>query len=415
MINKNVIKLIEGGSRFVDENPKIVQSVQKIALYNDEPKLYSYGINFKDKYGEQDDDSVASGVSFYKQKALIKVLGEAIERYALSINNNNNFIEGSFNKLKNLNRNVLDLEEVVSFTGNTKQYLEDLRTKKLHWVAAVSLISNKEIIIPAQLVYVPFTYHSSEPLLRFPISTGAAAGENLDDSIYRGICEIVERDSFMIGYLNKLDLPKIDLNQITDPDIINILSILERYMLDLTIIDTTTDLHIPSFAAIITDNSGLGPAVSVGLKAGFNLKDGIIGAIEEAIMVRTWIRDRFIYANPKYKRKKIISTFEDRAHFWLDKSSIKLLDFWLKGNNLKKINLKNHEIKVLYITLSDKSLNKYGFKVVKVIIPSLQPLHLDEEKPYLGGKRLYSAPVAMGLLKQAKNKNEFNKIPHPFL
>jgi ribosomal protein S12 methylthiotransferase accessory factor len=56
-----------------------------------------------------------------------------------------------------------------------------------------------------------------------------------------------------------------------------------------------------------------------------------------------------------------------------------------------------------------------GFRVVKVVIPNLHPLYLDEKHPYLGGKRLYDVPVKLGFLKNPRKEDEFNKISHPFL
>ena len=50
-----------------------------------------------------------------------------------------------------------------------------------------------------------------------------------------------------------------------------------------------------------------------------------------------------------------------------------------------------------------------------MIIPQLQPLHLDEKYSYLTFPRMFSAPVNMGIFGKGKNLNELNPIPHPFL
>src|SRR3989344_5348910 len=354
---------IEKGSRFANDNSLIIREIFKVLFYNDEPKLYSYGVCYKEKYnsGENEDAiASASGISFHRRKALI--------------------------------------------TGN-------------------------EILLPAQLLYIPYLYQNPEPLIRFPISTGAAAGETLNDASYRGICEIIERDAFMIAYLNKTPSPKIDLQSISDKTIRRIRNILKRYKLELIIIDLTNDLEVPVFASILLDKTGLGPAVSVGLKAGFDIKETMVGAIEESLMMRSWIRDKFIYTDPKYKRGKNIITIEDRAHFWFPVSSIKYLDFWLKNENFKKINVKNlrssnnnlekatlllreRGIDAIYVDIIDKEIKKYNFKVVKVIIPKLCPLYLDEGHPYLGVERLYNVPVKMRFFRNKKTENQLNKIPH---
>lgn len=430
--SKQIDYVIEKGFQFINDNPEIVKKICKEISYNDEPKLYGYGVYFKDKYDNVDsEDAVAAGVSFNKKRALLKVLGETIERYSLGGNNDKKFTYKSFSELIALDELALSLENLILFS-NKNFRIHSLDKKKFHWVEGKSLISNKKILAPAQLIYVPYLHQNSEPLLRFPISTGAAAGSSLDDALYRGVCEVVERDAFMIAYLNKIPSPQIDLSSMEDKEINSIINTFKRYKLELIILDLTTDLKIPAFAAITLDRTGLGPAVSVGLKAGFDVKETIIGAIEESLMVRSWTRDKLTYLESNYKDVIEIISIEDRAHFWFSVSTIKHLDFWLKSKNLKKINIKNPKysnnnleeaIKLLkeksmdvtYVDITDKNIKKYGFVVVKVIIPKLQPLYLDERHPYLGGERLYNAPVSMGILQSPRKESQLNNIPHPFL
>lgn len=430
--SKQIDCVIEKGSQFIHDNPKIIKDVYRDISYNDDPKLYSYGVYFNDKYGNgNNEDATAAGVSFNKKRALLKVLGETIERHSLGGNHDRKFTHKSFSELVALGRSALNLENLILFSDK-KLHIHGLDKKKLHWVEGKSLITNKKVLVPAQLIYVPYLHQNSEPLIRFPISTGAATGFSLEEALYRGICEIVERDSFIISYLNSLRSPIVDLTYLQDKAIKRVMAILKRYKLEPFVIDLTTDLEIPAFAAIIIDRTGLGPAVSVGLKAGFDIKETIIGAIEESLMVRSWTRDKFIYKDPDYKRGREIISIEDRAHFWFPVKVIKYLDFWIHNSNIKKINIKNlkmptnklkkalrllrsRNIETLYVDITDENVKKYGFVVVKAIIPQLHPLYLDERYPYLGGNRLYNAPVKMGVSQSPKKENQLNKIPHPFL
>lgn len=423
---------IEKGSRFVNDNPAIIKEIFKVISYNDEPKLYSYQVYFKDRYSNgENEDSSASGISFNKRRALMKVLGETIERYSLGGNNNKKFIYNNFSELKALGKLAIRPEDIISFSDR-KRYVYNLDKKNIHWIEGKSLISSRKKLVPAQLIYVPYLYQHSEPLISFPISTGAATGTTSNDALYRGICEIVERDAFMIAYLNKIPSPRIDLFSTNDKSIRDIVNTFKRYKLEPIVLDLTNDLKIPVFATIILDRTGLGPAVSVGLKAGFDIRETIIGSIEESLMMRSWIRDKFIYEDPKYKREKEIVAIEDRAHFWFPVSAIKYLDFWIKNKTLKKINikgrghsdnklekivklLKEKKVDIIYVDITDKEIKKYGFVVVKVIIPQLQPLYLDERYPYLGGDRLYNTPVKMRLLEKPNRQSQLNKVPHPFL
>lgn len=414
-------------------NKKFSFRVHKIPLYNDEPKIFAYAVGYQSEKKQETD--TAAGFSFDKSKALVRALAEGLERYCLDNSRPELLFTGSE---ENLPVPHLDFSQITSFSKrqlqkNSFRRFRYNKTSKFRWIQGFSLTEKKKILLPAQLVY--FNYHRmvDESIILFPLSTGAAAGLSLDDALYRGICEIVERDAFLISYLNKLPSPQINLSSLQDQNINEILNIFQRYKLELIVTDLTTDLQIPAFAALTLDRTGQGPAVSLGLKAGFNIKESIIGAIEESLMTRSWIRDKFIYTEPDYKRDKTIRTVEDRAHFWFPVEAIDFLNFWIKGSNkkfnieflrrypkevqLEKIiaSLKNKQMEIVYVDITDSEIKKYGVSVVKVLIPQLQSLYLDEKYPYWGGRRLYEAPLSMGFLKTPRKEDELNKIPHPFL
>lgn len=65
-------------SKFAIHSNDIILNIQRLSWYNDEPKIFSYLVSYKNKYGI--DDNIASGFSFNKEIALIRVLGETAER-----------------------------------------------------------------------------------------------------------------------------------------------------------------------------------------------------------------------------------------------------------------------------------------------------------------------------------------------
>lgn len=433
----NVSNFLDRISRFIVDNPKIVKKIYKTPNYNDEPQLYNYSAQFIDGNSlKVSKDSIASGASFDKNNALLKLIGETAERFSLSTYDRNVLVHKSFNQLVNNKEVVLDLFQLAllpEFFGESKR--EVLKESKLSWIMGKSLITDTKIMVPAQLVYVPYLYYKSEPILQLPISTGAAEGATIYDAIYRGICEVIERDSFMIHYYNKLNSPQISLQSLRNKKISKIIRIFEKYNLELCINDITTDINISTVVATVIDRTGMGPAVCVGLKAGFDMNQNVIGAIEEALMVRSWVRDEYMYLKPKHTPPKIISSIEDRASFWYPKNTIHYLDFWLSEKNSKspyklhKFRQNSYQEKVrelikilaskgydvIYVDITVPTIHKYGIKVVKVIIPQLQPLHLDEKYPYFTFPRLYNAPVDMGIVDKPKALEELNNIPHPFL
>jgi hypothetical protein len=82
----------------------------------------------------------------------------------------------------------------------------------------------------------------------------------------------------MISYLSKRQLPRVILKD----ELKEIEKYFGRYNLELIILDSSTNLEIPSFICLNIDKTGIGPAVSVGLNADLDPKKGIYGAYKES-------------------------------------------------------------------------------------------------------------------------------------
>lgn len=389
--------------------------IYKNPWYNDEPKIFGYSLNYSSH------DS-ASGFSFDKRKALVRLLGEAVERESLLSFKPKIKKTEKIEKIKEDFLNPLDFE-LFSKIQLRKKSFKKFRidnSSTFRWSEAQSLIDDKEIIVPTQLILYKKNI-SDEPTILNPTSSGVAAGPNLEFALCKAMFEMIERDSFLAHYLNKLSSPKVDLRSFDDPRIENILRIFKRYNLEILVLDAATDLGVPSFVALTIDRTGLGPAVSVGLKSDFNIPDAIIGAIEESLMTRSWIRDKYVYSALKKMRNSNLISIEDRAYFWFDKKMLNNLEFWLKTKKIKKQSdfnsisayklkdlierFRKCDMSVYYVDITDRKFD--GFSVVRVIIPKLLQMYLDERYPHFGSQRIFKLSY--------KNNYILNRVPHPFL
>ncbi len=423
----------------IEDNLKFIDSIKKAYHYSDEPKFFQFEAVMKNVQKQTDGHlmkkKTAGGASFFSERAaLLKCLGESIERHSCTTYKAKNLIQGSYLQMQ---KNALDPNDIVCFSRNQRKEkkiseLSFTSSSSFRWIEGKSLHEGKKILIPAQLIFYNYALAKNEKLIYFPISTGAAGGGCSASAITRGILEIIERDSFMITYLNKLSCYKVDLDLIKDKKIRYLVEIASRYKLEFNVIDITTDIGIPTFACIVIDKTGIGSAVLIGLRSNLNTIDAIEGCIEEALHSRDWMRHvhETEYNTFKTNSSEEIINLENRGMYWYDKKKIKYLDFWLRqkpkklkdysipilthhGEILKHLKdvLKNKDYLVYYVDVTIPEVKSTGYKVFKVIIPQLQPLYLDERFRYLGGKRLKQVPINMGY----KLKNNFNKIPHPFL
>lgn len=430
---RNLSAILNPGFNFIGD-------VRRVRQYHDEPKFWHYSATINSKYSKHDGKnfhSKSSGASFFSEKiAFLKCLGEAIERYCnfIFFEDSTSFI-GSFKEIK---REALNPCLMGNFSENQLKK-EDFRrfrineNSKLRWTRGRSLTGNKLVHIPSQLVYLSYPFLDQESTIYPGISTGVAGGSCLSAALVRGIYEVVERDSFMIYYLNKLQPSKINLKDINDDKVQQFLKSARRYRLEIVSLDITSDLEIPVVVSVIINRTGIGKAISVGLKSNLSVIDAIIGSIEEALHTRSWLRSEY-EKNPKKVKPSDLqknTSIKLRGFLWYPSEAIKNLNFWIQSSEKKtppnhyKILSSGEEFREL-LALFEKSgyeiyykdliipvLKKLQYYVVKVIIPQMQPLYLNEKYPLLGGERLYNVPKRLG--HAGKTEGEFNKCPHPFL
>lgn len=433
------------GERVVKE--KFITDIYFPPLFNDEPKLFIAGSHYGDFLKNNSDaggpsSSTANAASFKdRNDAFIKFLGETFERTSNAFYKKSDLVFSSFSKLKQKSLNAVNPEDFSGFSQNQlkKEYLAKTKVDKdsvLGWTRGKSLITGKKILIPAQTVYTPYKYENGETIIRLPITTGAAAHTDFGRALYRGICEVIERDAFMIFYLNKLSPPIVNLENSFDGCFKPIVKSIERYNLEVYVLDITTDIPVPAFLTLIIDRTGEGPVVSPGNKADLDIKKAIEGSIEEALKVRYFGRHKFIQNQDSApaigKNYGPTRTTTGRCLFWSRPEMIKEIEFFISGpkkilsgspvdsgseDNLEKIitYLNNNNLEAIAVDTTIAQAKECGFSAVMVVMPQFQPLYLWEEYKCLGGRRLYEVPVKLGYFDKPKKEEELNSVPHPFL
>lgn len=425
-----ILPAIDAGNWLKEEG--IISQATKSKDYPDEPFIYRYIIGSKIK-------AVGSGSDFFKESsALWKAVAETSERYSWS-NSEKIFSNNTRNSHKKL-KCRLNIFKLAGFSDEQKrnnQILQFDNSTNFGWIKAYSLFSKKNILCPAQLISALYFKQNvmekkTEPMLRWAVSTGLATGRTLEEAITKGLLEIIERDAFMISYLNKLSPPIADLDYLAtqDKQIAKIVRDFKRYQLELYVIQMPTDFPVYANLALIIDKTGKGPALTVGASAHFNFKNSFLSAVSEALSVRYSLKNK--YDKPVDTKK---TNREERLIYWTKKENLSKIDFYLKGK-LSRIELnqnfyknqnytKEYYIKKLknltnklknkgyggcYVELTEKNIKKIGLRSVSVVVPELQPMHLDESIPCLGSKRLRDVPLKLGY----QPLEELNKEPHPF-
>lgn len=364
------------------------------------------------------------GLAIDRNKARIAAIGEAIERYCLSLSDPEDFLSTNY---ANLDSKALDPVDMSAFSHRQLQKWdltpESIRSADYHWTKTREMVTGEATLIPGQLVYVPF---SSPTTIRSPTTIGTAAGVDYESACYRSLCELIERECFMIGYMNKISFPKIDLLSINDDKITTLKRELEHRGTDIHVFDISLD-HPFYTCLTIAVSEDQGPKVHLGLDTDIDMTIAIRGALSEALQMSIGNNS----VNRLDDEQEKIRTLDQRAAFWARPSRINDLDFWIdteaKVGIQETVCARSEALDVIEAYLQDMGYRWYvadittpdiyerGFRVISSVVPSFHPMHLVESFRYLGSDRLYSVPVEAGYRERKHREEELNLTPHPFL
>jgi len=435
LIKKKIIKRITKIPRRYHDEPKIIQYQTETPTSYPDISAYSDGRGSFSKFG--------GGADLNEERAFMKAVGEGVERLCLCTYKEKDCLLSTYKEISKKAVNPLSFAGISELQRQSINGLKIDERSVFRWVQGRSLIDGKKFFIPAQSVYIGYKYCQGEPMIQQQISTGAAAADSFEEALYKGICEAVERDAFMITYLNKLSPPVIDLEAIDDPKIQETLAAFKRYKLELYVVDTTTDIGIPTMTAVIIDRTEAGLAVHVGCKTSLNIREAITGVVWETLRGRIGSRGSLSSLASREEKKAAlksdplkISSFADRRLFWDGLDMIPKIGFLFNGQKKRisqeeldnRKDISNAEkLETVVKILQRKNIDIYGFDitmpeikgegiwVAKVVSPQLQPLYLMERTRHVSGQRLFNVPVAAGYYQKPLSESELNPLPHPFL
>src|SRR3989344_23002 len=190
--------------------------------YSDEPFIHIYHSNVSNY-----PHISVTGKSFHSEtEAATKACFEAFERYSYSDFLPEDFLEDSFEQVKNDSLNIFSLAGFSNEQKDKNKILQFNKYTRFRFFKGECLTDKSFQFIPLQLLSPRYFLSMMnfrkekkqdsefyEPILRSPITTGTAAGLSKEDVIYGGILEVIERDAFMVTYLNQMSRSLIDLGK----------------------------------------------------------------------------------------------------------------------------------------------------------------------------------------------------------
>ncbi|WP_240807988.1 TOMM precursor leader peptide-binding protein [Polyangium spumosum] len=274
--------------------------------------------------------------------------------------------------------------------------------REIDWTPVWSLATQRRRYLPTACCYDQVPVAPGERFCVYS-SNGHAAGNCLEEAVLHGFFELVERDAVAIWWYNRLRRPGVDLASFGDPFFEEVEAAYRSSGRTLWVLDITTDLGIPVFAALSAARE------DGGLDAGFGCHLDVHVAAQRALTELNQVHD------PAGQRPPLLDVrmLEDRS-FLIPADDTpprrgKKAPRALEGSDLAADVLACVQIAAragLETLVLDQTRPDLGLCVVKVTVPGLRHFW-----PRFGPGRLYDVPVRLGWRDRALDEAELNPVP----
>jgi len=424
----------------VDERVGVIRFVLEAPREPGSPDFFHYFAQACDTraFSDQANFGKTGGASVERGVAMAKAVGEAVERYCAAIYAPRDlplasFADAPFRCVRPDSFALLSQQQYQRADVIFVPF--DDRTP-VRWVPARDELTGEEWYVPAAMVYVPYIYHRGhgESPIAQSISTGLACHCSYGEAAVSAICEVIERDAFTITWQAMLAHPQIHLESLSARNR-NLVERFERAGYTVTLLDMTLDAGIPTVLAVSrSDRPDAPPLVPAG-SAALDPEEAVRKSLEELEHTREYSHKILVHL-PRLASDLDAESVQDQTghlNFWCSHDHAPLADFLFASEVrrdmgemanlscgtpegdlrtlLERVRDIGHRVLLCDVTTPD--IRHVGLWVVRAIIPGFHPLVVGHNIRALGGKRLWSVPLALGYPGITRERGD-NPAPHPY-
>ena len=206
--------------------------------------------------------------------AKVSSIMEAIERYSAEQQETDENIIKRYNPA-----DCIDPEELIL----PKDAYHD---EEIEWTKATSIKTQKEVYVPSNAVYHPYNSKGVHHI-HLSNTNGLASGNALEEAIFHGLMEVVERDAWSFFEVFKEDKVEINCENTDNEYILELLEKFENNNVSIKLLDLTIENQIPTIAAVSEDLTLKDPALlTLGIGTHLDPDIAAIRAITEVAQSR---------------------------------------------------------------------------------------------------------------------------------
>jgi ribosomal protein S12 methylthiotransferase accessory factor len=429
------VSQIDGLAPLVDGKVGIIRSLQRIARGDDEPEppiLYHAVLsNFDFRSGEPADrEAIGKGLTDAAAKG--GAIGEAIERYCAA---HTGLAKTQRASLNDLRPTAIGPAECVLYSESQysngsvpfSRFADDFL---INWTLGVELPDGAPVWLPEVLTYLSTSGSSPNEHFCPSTSNGLAAGPDLDSAVLAGLCELAERDAFLITWLNRLPVDHIDPG--TRGPVAAICRHYRQFGIATVLVALVTDLPLHAVMALAIDRDRP-PACVVGFGCDLDPERAAAKALFEISQLRPAVVRHIASESGFPAEYGDVRTIRDHSTFFASPARLGEIDFLMIPRRIIPMaGLLNHATdsmagdlalcvsalrgagcRIAYADLTTPDVAAFPIRVVRTIATGLQPIHFGFGMERLGGCRLFELPSKLKYAQSIRNESELNRCPHP--
>lgn len=424
----------------VDERVGIVKYVKELRREPGIPDFFCYYAKAcnTQAFGPIKNFSNTGGASAYRELAAAKAIGEAVERYCSAIYDKESFPLTSF---QDASFPCIPPEEFALYSKEQYchpdfPYRPFTHSTPVRWAPTIDLTTKETWYVPAATVFIPYWFdekNGEAPILQ-PISTGLACHCSYEEAAISAICEVIERDAFMLTWQAGISRPQILIDSLS-PNNQDLVSRFERTGNSVFLFHLNMDHAVPVVLAVARCLAEDGPALCFAASADLDPEDAVRKSLEELAHTRRLAQSLKTSVPSTVTDSNFGAVSHQDAHlrFYGDHVNSRFADFLFASEervnfqnianpfqgelhkNLQdlvdQIHSVNHRVLLTDLTTSD--VGDLGLSVVRAIIPGFHPLQMGHATRSLGGTRLWEVPQQLGYPGVAREGGD-NPAPHPY-
>jgi ribosomal protein S12 methylthiotransferase accessory factor len=409
--------------------------------------------------GDSSETATGTGCTLRLQQSKLVAVLEVIERYAgLRPRGKLTAVQASYQQLRQQGQRALDPATLGLHSPEQYEwYRQHHQCRSLtpyhpdrpcRWVWGYSFQQEAPLLVPEHCAYYGVPTSQENPAFVFDVSNGCALGNCLEEALFHGMMEVIERDAFLLAWYAQLKVPRLDPASVTDPTVRLLLEHLTYHSgYTMHVANITLDHALPCLCLLAVDEQrreGM-PRVHVVAGSHPHPEQALLRALRELAAILTMsaeqARETRAQALEMLADANLVQIMDHHPLVYYQPEAFERLHFLCHTQPLQtfqqafedfyrhapaRMDLRDdlaffidayrkRGIDVIVVDQTAPEHLSCGLRCVKVIMPGMLPMTFGQHnRRVVGFERLHQLPLTLGYQDHPLTEAEINPHPHPF-